>query len=148
MYGSFKIAEPQFRKYFKEDYFFWIRDEQRSDSITSVGSLLEDDLSEFLTSQLNIELVYVILEGICQTVKNPEGLLTKETILSRDCGSQAVMTITLDKIKIVDYKSWDVAQQQYFVANEVCPEENIVDQCFKDEAKVSDDLVIDKKVVI
>lgn len=89
--------------------------------------MLEDDLSEFLTSQLNIELVYVILEGICQTVKNPEGLLTKETILSRDCGSQAVMTITLDKIKIVDYKSWDVAQQQYFVANEVCPEENIVD---------------------
>ena len=57
-------------------------------------------MSSFLTSQLNVELVYTILTGIVNFTENPD--LQVDT-----SNTEPVASMTLDSIKIKDFKFWE-----------------------------------------
>ena len=76
------------------------------------GDVLSDTLSSFLTSSLNVELVYTILKGVRRIVKTPD-LETWKNGQVPDNGTQDFsMRITLDSIKIRNFRIWEDAHQQ------------------------------------
>jgi len=71
----------------------------------------EESSSSFLMSQLNVELVYTILTGIVNFTENPD--LQVDT--SR---TEPVASMTLDSIKIKDFKFWENTKNEGFVVHD------------------------------
>ena len=84
------------------------------------ADVLSDTLSAFLTSSLNVELVYTILKGIRRFVKAPDN----EALDSAEDFSEKLY---LDNIKIRNFKLWENAHQRQFINDPNMPFENKVD---------------------
>lgn len=72
LYTIIRVSEPAVLATLKKH---WFRNpNQGSESSSSMGGedALADELSGFLTSSLNVELVYVILTAILNTVRNED----------------------------------------------------------------------------
>jgi len=69
-------------------------------------------MSSFLTSQLNVELVYTILTGIVNFTENPD--LQVDT-----SNTEPVASMTLNSIKIKDFKFWENTKNEGFVVHDV-----------------------------
>ena len=72
---------------------------------------LTDSLNAFLTSSLNVELVYTILKGIRRLLKTPDLEAWKNGQVPQNLTNDFSMRITLNHIKIRNYKMWEDAQQ-------------------------------------
>jgi len=72
----------------------------------------EETMSSFLMSQLNVELVYTILTGIVDFTENPE--LQVDT-----SSSTPVASMTLNSIKIKDYKFWESRKNQSLAMRDI-----------------------------
>ena len=88
---------------------------------------LTDTLNAFLTSSLNVELVYTILKGIRRIVKTPD-LVSAKT--NNDCSS---VNMTLKNIKIRSFKMWEDALQQQFLGDPNMPTRAKVDSVIQKE---------------
>jgi len=62
-------------------------------------------------SQLNVELVYTILTGIVNFTKNPD--LQVDT-----SNTEPVASMTLNSIKIKDFKFWESTKNEGFVVHD------------------------------
>jgi len=87
----------------------------------------EESSSSFLMSQLNVELVYTILTGIVNFTENPD--LQVDT--SR---TEPVASMTLDSIKIKDFKFWENRQNKGFVVQD---ENSLLDSTFDQDLRRS-----------
>jgi len=63
------------------------------------SDVLNDTLNMFLTSSLNVELVYTILTGIRRLVEDGESSEVKKT--------QNSSTISMSQIKIRNFQRWE-----------------------------------------
>ena len=75
-------------------------------------NVLSDTLSSFLTSSLNVELVYTILKGISRIVKTPDENAQKYGKYNKNETDDFSMKITLDSIKICNFVDWENAHQE------------------------------------
>lgn len=75
------------------------------------NDILSDTLSSFLTSSLNVELVYTILKGIRRIVKTPDLETWKNGQVPENNTNDFSMRLTLDNIKIRNFKLWENAHQ-------------------------------------
>ena len=73
---------------------------------------LSDNLSAFLTSSLNVELVYTILKGIRRIVKTPDLEAWKNGQVPSNFTNDFSMRLSLNYIKIRKFKLWEDAHQQ------------------------------------
>ena len=71
------------------------------------GDVLADSLNAFLTSSLNVELVYTILKGIRRIVKTPDLETWKNGQVPKNASNDFSMRLTLDHIKIKNFQSWE-----------------------------------------
>ena len=72
--------------------------------------LLNDTLNAFLTSSLNVELVYTILKGIRRIVKTLDSKTRETTDLNFEAAINEVpVRLRLDSIKIRNFKLWENA---------------------------------------
>ena len=71
------------------------------------NDMLSDNLSCFLTSSLNVELVYTILKGIRRIVKTPDLETWKNGQVPVNATDDFSMRLTLDSIKIRNFKCWE-----------------------------------------
>lgn len=76
------------------------------------NDLIEDNLNSFLTSSLNVELVYTILKGISHFVSIPQ----LETWINGDIpqsrfNDYSIKIAKLADVKIYNYKIWENAHQ-------------------------------------
>ena len=76
------------------------------------NEILTDTLNGFLTSSLNVELVYTILKGIRRIVKTPDLETWKNGQVPESDANDFSMKLTLDNIKIRNFKIWEEAHQQ------------------------------------
>ena len=83
--------------------------------------LLTDNLNSFLTSSLNVELVYTILEGVRRIVSRSLTLsysldmdaeMAAMNLSSSDEGFEKSVLLTFDKIEIPNFKFWENSLQQ------------------------------------
>ena len=72
---------------------------------------LTDTLNAFLTSSLNVELVYTILKGIRRIVKTPDLGSTKFGQEKQHAKDRSSIHLTLESIKIRSFKMWEDALQ-------------------------------------
>ena len=70
---------------------------------------LSDTLSAFLTSSLNVELVYTILKGIRRIVKTPDLEAWKNGQVPSNFTNDFSMRLSLNYIKIRKFKLWEDA---------------------------------------
>ena len=92
------------------------------------GDVLSDTLSSFLTSSLNVELVYTILKGVRRIVKTPDLETWKNGQVPENSTQDFSMRITLDSIKIRNFRIWEDAHQQQFLNDPNMPFETKVDK--------------------
>ena len=76
------------------------------------SDVLGDTLNAFLTSSLNVELVYTILKGIRRIVRTPDLETWKNGQVPENDTNDFSMRLTLDNIKIRNFKLWENAHQQ------------------------------------
>ena len=82
-------------------------DAERAESVTNEkADVLSDTLSAFLTSSLNVELVYTILKGIRRFVKAPDQ--EAQDSYENDFSTK----LYLENIKIRNFKLWENVHQQ------------------------------------
>ena len=73
------------------------------------SDVLSDTLNSFLTSSLNVELVYTILKGIRRIVKTPDLETWKNGQIPENATNDFSMRLILDNIKIRNFKIWENA---------------------------------------
>ena len=73
--------------------------------------MLRDQLDGFLTSSLNVELVYVILTGICKSVNQEDLESFKNGHIPAGAQNDFSLRINIDKIEIYDFKMWEDSRQ-------------------------------------
>lgn len=74
------------------------------------SDMLSDTLNVFLTSSLNVELVYTILKGIRRIVKTPDLEAWKNGLVpTSGTANDFSMRISLDSIRIRNFKVWEDA---------------------------------------
>ena len=95
--------------------------------------MLSDTLSSFLTSSLNVELVYTILKGISRIVKNPDLEAKTNSQLTANATDDFSMRITLNNIKIRNFKIWENVHQQQFLNDPNMPFDTKIDKDLKIE---------------
>ena len=66
-----RLIEPNVRQTFTTDFKNWWRRMFRTDAPLPELIMLDSNLNSFLTSSLNVELVYTILKGISHFVAIP-----------------------------------------------------------------------------
>jgi len=81
--------------------------ESESGSFISNNDVLSDQLDGFLTSSLNVELVYVILTGICKSVNQEDLESFKNGHIPTNAHKDYSMRINIDKIEILNFKTWE-----------------------------------------
>ena len=74
--------------------------------------MLSDTLNAFLTSSLNVELVYTILKGIRKIVKTPDLEAWKNGQVPTNSTNDFSMRMTLNYIKIRNFRLWEDAHHQ------------------------------------
>lgn len=102
---------------------------------------MENNLNSFLTSSLNVELVYTILQGITHFVNIPQLETWLNNQIPANRFNDYSIQTTLHSIKIADYKVWEHAHQSQFIID---PNDN--QQRPFDLLDSSDELVLDKQV--
>jgi len=102
----------------------------------------EESSSSFLMSQLNVELVYTILTGIVNFTENPDlHLDTSRT--------EPVASMTLDSIKIKDFKFWENRKNHdNVVGAENTVHDTTFDQVLRESAERASDLIVKRNVRI
>ena len=90
--------------------------------------MLGDTLNAFLTSSLNVELVYTILKGIRRIVRTPDLETWKNGQVPVNATNDFSMHITLENIKIRNFKIWENAHQQQFLNDPNMPFETKIDK--------------------
>ena len=96
-------------------------------------------LCGFLTSSLNVELVYVILKGIIES--------QVRTIDNNNSGP-IHQRIDFDKIEIIDFKSWEGVKQQSFLVNENIPVVSHLDEKLLNTVYSCEKLSLNKQVFV
>ena len=92
------------------------------------SDMLGDTLNAFLTSSLNVELVYTILKGIRRIVRTPDLETWKNGQVPENDTNDFSMRLTLDNIKIRNFKLWENAHQQQFLNDPNMPFETKVER--------------------
>ena len=101
----------------------------------------EDASSSFLMSQLNVELVYTILTGIVNFTDNPD--LPVDT-----SSSTPVASMSVNSIKIKDFKFWENSKRQGFVVHDThSAHDSIFDLNLRASAYLTDDLIVKRNVL-
>ena len=124
-YALIRMSEPMVFDTVKANFlgcFTNGRAYTHSESISSMSSLkdsdlLSDSLNGFLTSSLNVELVYTILKGICTSLKKCQ----EQDTTKRD------LRFNLSSIEVCNFKLWEVSHQQQFVNSLHMPFETKID---------------------
>jgi hypothetical protein len=148
-YGLIRALEPAVLATLKKE---WCRGPQAgSESSSSLGGedALADELSGFLTSSLNVELVYVILTGILNTVAKEDLESWKNGQIPSSGGSDFSLRTNIENIKIVDPKKWEDVRQQDFIMDDNFDFETNIDE-FRDdiEGQEKETLTINKEVIV
>ena len=113
------------------------------------SDMLGDTLNAFLTSSLNVELVYTILKGIRRIVRTPDLETWKNGQVPENDTNDFSMRLTLDNIKIRNFKLWENAHQQQFLNDPNMPFETKVERELEAEIdKGGEELTINKRVDI
>ena len=104
------------------------------------SDVLNDTLNMFLTSSLNVELVYTILTGIRRLAEEPESAETKK--------EQNRTRISMEHIKIRNFECWEDVHQQQFLNDPNMPFDTKIDKILSKNVEDTNELIIDKKVSI
>ena len=121
-----RLLEPIVWTTFKRDVTWCCRKNEARPSIDSVfdrtsevskdgrkgiedNDELGDTLNAFLTSSLNVELVYTILKGIRRIVKTPDLETWKNGQVPTDASNDFTIRHVLENIKIRNFKFWENA---------------------------------------
>ena len=111
-----RVSEPYFKFLIKKQIMEWfgiLMDEKETENSESY---MNDTLSTFLTSSLNVELVHVILKAI---TKHSKGKITGKAhpVYSKDDFKMEHKFI-IDSIKIQNPDDWKVAKLPDFIAKQ------------------------------
>ena len=107
---------------------------------------LKDSLNAFLTSSLNVELVYTILKGIISAA-NQEDLETwKNGQIPVNSINDFSFRINLDRIEIQNFKAWEDSKQQEFMSDPNLPFETNLDYLMSKQEQEVETLIIEKNV--
>jgi hypothetical protein len=147
IYAIIRIQEPAVIPALKKSF---CRRVNGSESGSSIGDsdVLRDQLDGFLTSSLNVELVYVILTGICKSVNQEDLESFKNGHIPTGAQNDFSLRINIDKIEIYDFKMWEDSRQQAFIIDENCPVETNLDSLMLKQADGTNKLTIEKTVTV
>jgi hypothetical protein len=147
LYGIIRLQEPAVIPTLKK-HFCRRANASESGSSQHDSDELQDQLNGFLTSSLNVELVYVILKGICKSVNQEDLESFKNGHIPSGGGNDYSLRINIDKIEIFDFKMWEDSRQQNFVIDENCPIETNLDCMLANLTNSSEKLTIEKTVTV
>lgn len=99
---------------------------------------MTDSLNAFLTSSLNVELVYTILEGIRKIVENPDLECWKNGQVPSSGFNDFSIRIPMDEIKIRNFQWWEDVHQQQFLNDPNMPYRNSLDSIMERECDKAD----------
>jgi hypothetical protein len=110
------------------------------------GTYMNDTITTFLTSSLNVELVHIILKTITKKVgrDNPNTRLRGQNNFLNKKDFDEVMEHKLEQIRIRDPKSWSVAKLPEFFDNTMGYNENNSTSIYEDlnETVLNEEFVI------
>ena len=112
VYAILHLSEPVVWATFKRDVTRCCRRRDMKDDNDKgnwEGDALSDTLNAFLTSSLNVELVFTILKGIRRIVKTPDLEAWKNGQVPASDTKDFSMRLTLDHIKIRNFRLWEDA---------------------------------------
>ena len=112
VYAILRLNEPVVLATFKRDLTRCCRRGEMKDDADAgslEGDVLTDTLNAFLTSSLNVELVYTILKGIRRIVKTPDLEAWKNGQVPTSDTKDFSIRLTLDHIKIRNFRLWEDA---------------------------------------
>lgn len=154
VYAILRLNEPVVWATFKQDVTQCCRRNRNgevgdnAEKVSQEGDVLSDTLNAFLTSSLNVELVYTILKGIRRIVKTPDLEAWKNGQIPSNQSNDFSMRLTLNCIKIRNYRLWEDAHQQQFLCDPNMPSHTKIDTLIEADNGGGEELRIDKKVKV
>lgn len=115
--GVIRLFEPYFLHLMKRYVWGFFGELISDEEMEKKGRYMNDTITTFLTSSLNIELVHIILSTITKKcTKTKVNVDPRNKVLNMQEFEDKV-THTMDQIRISDPKKWEVATLPQFLEN-------------------------------